>query len=156
MAQPHLPISTREADKRTALEKHAEILRALIRHENEVTNQRTTWLLVSQGVLFAAASVFVKIHWFPAIVVSSVGIVLALSIGQSLQNSFEARGYLKRSWRERLKDAGYKWEDFAPLDGGVPGIRVVNWLFPWSVIPRTFIVAWAALMLFFIWGPNAI
>lgn len=146
---------TSEDDKRAAFEKHAEILRALIRHENDVTNQRTTWLLVSQGIFFAAASAFVKIHWFPAIIVAAVGIVLALSIGQSLQNSYEARQYLKNSWRARVKASGYQWEDFAPLDGGVPGVRVVRWLFPWTVIPRVFIVAWAVLLLFFVWCPGA-
>jgi len=146
---------TNEDDKRASLETHAEILRALIRHENDVTNQRTTWLLVSQGIFFAAASAFVKIHWLPAIVVSAVGIVLALSIGQSLQNSYEARQYLKSTWRERVKGFGYQWEDFPPLDGGVPGVKVVRWLFPWTVIPRVFIVAWAVLILFFLWGPSA-
>jgi len=144
--------TTIEDDTRLALEKRAEILRALIRHENDITNQRTTWLLVSQGILFAAASAFLKTHWFPAVVVASVGIVLALSIGQSLHNSFQARQYLKRSWRERLEKLGYQWDDFPPLDGGVPGTQVVRWLFPWSVIPRVFIVAWAALILYVVLG----
>ena len=145
-----------EREDRLTLENYAEILRALIRHENDVTNQRTTWLLVSQGIFFAAASAFVKVHWVPAVIVGVVGMVLALSIGKSLENSYEARQYLKRSWRERLERNGYNWEDFAPLDGGVPGVRVVRQLFPWIVIPRVFIVAWAILILFFwIWTPLA-
>jgi hypothetical protein len=134
--------------QRVILEKRAEILRALIRHENEVTNQRTTWLLVSQGILFVAAASFEKTHWFPAVVVGLAGMVIALSIGDALQNSFESRQYIKHGWRTLLEQSGYKWEDFPPLDGGV-GLRVKAWLFPWSVIPRVFIVAWAALLLFF-------
>ena len=137
------------------LEKHAEVLRALIRHENDVTNQRTTWLLVSQGILFAAASAFLRIHWFPAAVVAVVGFVLALSIGQSLLNSYEARQYLKTSWRKKLESAGYQWSDFPPLDGGVPGVTLIKRLFPWMVIPRIFMLAWVVLIVFFIWWPHA-
>jgi hypothetical protein len=142
-------------DDKVALEKHADILRGLIQHENDVTNQRTTWLLVSQGIFFAAASAFAKIHWFPTTVVGIVGIVLAISIGRSLQNSFEARQYLKGKWRERLASRGYQWEDFPPLDGGVPGVRVIRRLFPWTVIPWTFVIAWVLLLAFFLLRTNS-
>lgn len=142
-------------DNIARFEKYAEVLRALIRHENDVTNQRTTWLLVSQGILFAAASAFLRNHWFPAVVVAVVGFVLALSIGQSLHNSYEARQNLKASWRQKLGSAGYQWSDFPPLDGGVPGVTVIKWLFPWMVIPRIFMLAWVVLVVYFIWGPRA-
>ena len=142
-------------DIRLTLEKDAEILRALIRHENDLTNHRTTWLLVSQSILFGAAGFFARVHWLPPVVVGVVGVVLAISIGQSLENSFEARQYFKKKWREQLTAAGFAWEDFPPLDGGVPGVRVVRRLFPWFAISRTFMVAWAVLILFFIWTPIA-
>jgi hypothetical protein len=142
-------------DKRAALEKDATILRDLIRHENELTNHRVTWLLVSQGILFTAAAVFVKIHWFPAVVLGVVGIAFAVSIGQSLQNSFEARQYIKGKWRESLRAAGFEWEEFPPLDGGVPGVRAINWLFPWIAVPRVIMIAWFLLICFFLWGRHA-
>jgi hypothetical protein len=148
-------VIARPEESFASLEKYAEVLRALIRQENDVTNQRTTWLLVSQGILFAAAAAFAKAHWVPSIVVASVGFVLALSIGQSLQNSYEARQYLKVSWRQKLESVGLQWTDFPPLDGGVPGVKVVRPLFPWTVIPRLFMVAWVALAIFFVWGPRA-
>ena len=135
---------------REELEKRAEILRALIRQENDVTNHRTTWLLVSQGILFAAVSALVKVHWFPTLVVAVVGILAAISIGHSLKNSYESRQYLKRTWRERVNERGYKWEDFPPLDGGNPEVRTINWLFPWTFIPRVIVGAWALLILYFI------
>lgn len=133
---------------RRELEKHAEILRALIRQENDVTNHRTTWLLVSQGILFAAASALIRVHWFPTIVVGVVGILTALSIGHALKNSYESRQYLKRTWRKRLEERGYKWEDFPPLDGGNPELRTIDWLFPWTFIPRIVMGAWGLLILY--------
>jgi hypothetical protein len=148
---------TRDSDTRLALEKDAETLRMLIRHENDLTNHRTTWLLVSQGILFTAAAVFTRIHWVPALVVGTVGIILAVSIGQSLTNSYEARQFFKKTWwPQRLASTGYKVEDFPPLDGGVPGVRAINWLFPWFVIPRTLVVAWGILIAFFLWGASAV
>jgi len=142
-------------EKRLSLEKDAEILRALIRHENELTNHRVTWLLVSQSILFAAAAVFVKIHWLPSVVLAIVGIVFAVSIGQSLENSYEARQYLKRTWRESGASAGYQWEELRAVDGGVRGVRAIQWLFPWIVVPRVLMVAWFILICFFLWGPIA-
>lgn len=90
-------------DARKDLEKYAEILRALIRQENDVTNHRTTWLLVAQGILFAAASGLIKVHWFPTTVIGFVGILTAFSIGHVLQNSYDSRQYLKRTWRARVE-----------------------------------------------------
>lgn len=135
-------------DAREKLEKYAEILRALIRQENDVTNHRTTWLLVAQGILFAAASALIKIHWFPTVVVGVLGILTAVSIGHALRNSFESRVYLKRTWRERVTQQGYKWEDFPPLDGGNPQVRTFNWLFPWTFIPKVIIGAWTLLIVY--------
>ena len=152
MASTEILKLTTEDENRAALVAHAEILRGLIRQENDITNQRTTWLLVSQGILLAAAGSFLKIHLFPTIVVGIVGLLLSLSFGKSLENSFEARQYLKQSWRTLVEKQGFKWEDFPPLDGGVPGVRVVRWSFPWYVAPRVFVVAWAVLILFFAIG----
>lgn len=136
-------------EPRAELEKHAEILRSLIRTENEVTNHRTAWLLVSQGILFAAAAAFIKIHWFPTVVVGVIGLGIAISIGHSLKNSFDSRQYFKNSWRALLSDRGFKWEDFPPLDGGFPELKPIKWLAAWKFIPRALIVGWTLLILFF-------
>ena len=133
-------------ETREELESHAVVLRALIRQENDVTNHRTTWLLVAQGILFAAAAAFLKVNWFPALVVGGVGILVALSIGHALRNSYESRLYLKRKWRERLQASGFKWEDFPPLDGGNPELKTINWLFPWTFLPWVIGIAWVLLI----------
>jgi hypothetical protein len=136
------------ATDREDLEEYAEVLRSLIRQENDLTNHRTTWLLVTQGILFAAASTFIKTHWFPTLVVAVVGILAALSIGHTLSNSYKSRQYLKQEWRSKLERSGYKWEDFAPLDGGFPGLNPIQWLYPWALIPKLVMGAWALLVLY--------
>lgn len=141
-----------EASKKEArieLEKRADILRALIRHENEVTNHRTAWLLVSQGILFAAAAAFVKVHWFPTIVVGLIGVGIAVSIGHSLRNSFHSRQYFKNSWLDLLALRGFKWEDFPPLDGGFPDLKHYKWLAAWKFIPRALMIGWGLLLGYF-------
>jgi hypothetical protein len=141
-----------EASKKDAhseLEKRADILRALIRHENEVTNHRTAWLLVSQGILFAAAATFVKVHWFPTIVVGLLGVAIAVSIGHTLRNSFDSRQYFKNSWRDLLASRGFDWEDFPPLNGGFPGLKHYKWLAAWKFIPRALMIGWGLLLGYF-------
>lgn len=137
-------------EARGELEKHAEILRALIRHENEVTNHRTAWLLVAQGILFAAAANFIKVHWFPTVVVGVIGFGIAMSIGHSLSNSFDSRQYFKNSWRSLVSERGLRWEDFPPLDGGFPGLKHRKWLAPWNFIPKALMAAWILLVIYFV------
>lgn len=153
MAQsPDMSTDDERKEARIELEKHAEILRSLIREENAVTNHRTAWLLVSQGILFAAAATFVRIHWFPTIVVGALGLGIAVSIGHTLTNSFDSRQYFKKSWRELVAARGFKWEDFPPLDGGFPGLKHYKWLAAWRFIPRALVVGWVLLIAYFAVG----
>ena len=52
------------------ISQYTSILREMIRHEDVVTNNRLTWMLVSQGVLFAATATFWNIHLAPLIVIA--------------------------------------------------------------------------------------
>lgn len=131
---------------REELEAYAEVLRALIKQENDLTNHRTTWLLVAQGILFAAAATFLKIDWFLALVIATLGIVVALSIGHALENSYKSRQYLKKQWRDRVSISEFKWEDFPPLDGGYPELKPIKWLFPWIFLPWAIAVAWVIII----------
>ena len=97
-----------------AAEKRAETLRSLIRHENDVTNHRASWLLVAQGILFAATANLLHEHWFPVLVIAIVGVALCLSIGHALANSYQSRKYLKASWKEYLSERELDCTQFAP------------------------------------------
>jgi hypothetical protein len=127
-------------------EEYGATLRAMVRHENEVTNHRTTWLMVMQGILFTAASALIKEYMVPTIIVALVGILIALSLGHAIQNSFHSRQYLKGLWRKRIEERGYKIEDVLPLDGGYPGNPAISWLLPNTFIPKVIIGAWILII----------
>lgn len=138
------------AEVRKADEEYAATLRALIRHENDVTNHRTTWLMVTQGLLFTAVSAVIKDVPWAAAVVALVGILVTVSIGHSLKNSYDSRRYFKDLWRKRVEDRGYKMEEVLPLDGGYPGNNAITWLLPGNFIPKVVIGAWLLLFAYLV------
>ncbi len=74
-------------------EQYATVIRELIRHENDVTNHRTMWLLVVQG-LFVNAYVGVRQETLAATGLEVAGILVTLSAFVMLYKSYHARGYL--------------------------------------------------------------
>lgn len=134
-------VSTRKSD-----EEYAATMRALIRHENEVSNHRTTWLMVTQGILATAASALLENFPWHALVTAVVAILVTLSIGHSLNNSFDSRQYFKKLWKKRVEQRGYDMEDVLPLDGGYPNNNARAWLLPDKFIPKVITVAWLLLI----------
>lgn len=128
-------------DSRLEDKEYGGVLRGLVRQENDLTNHRTTWLLVTQGILFVAVSAVVNSDALPTVVIGVVGILSAWSFGHALSNSEKSRLYLKALWRSRLSRRGYESDDLPPLDGGFPSLKPIKWLQPWNFIPRVVIGA---------------
>ena len=59
---------------------YASVIRAMIRHENDVTNNRLTWMLVLQGFLLVASASFWKIYWLPFVAIATLGILTSVSV----------------------------------------------------------------------------
>ena len=137
-------------DIRKSDEEYADRLRALIRHENDVSNHRTTWLMVTQGLLFTAVSAVIKEMQWAAAGLAIIGILVAVSIGHSLRNSFSSRKYFKDLWRKRIEDRRYEIGDVLPLDGGYPGNKAIIWLLPGNFIPKLVIAAWLLLLTYLV------
>lgn len=129
-------------------EAYGDKLRALIRQENEVTHQRTTWLMVTQGLLINAAALLLKDYPWPTIGIAVLAILITLSIGHSIRNSFESRQWFKARWRERIEASGevIGKGDVLPLDGGYPNNNAIRWLLPGNFIPVIIITAWVVLI----------
>jgi hypothetical protein len=76
-------------------EQYVTVIREMIRHENDLTNHRTMWLLIVQGLL---ANAYVAARGGlgrPVILMLSlVGIFVNLSAFVMLYKSYQARGYL--------------------------------------------------------------
>lgn len=113
-------------------EQYPTVIRELIRHENDVTNHRTMWLLVSQGFL-VNAYVIGKADRGAANTIAVAGILVTLSAFIMLYRSYQARGYL-RFLGEKAKQGALREADL-PLEG-LPARRVKDWqkgrwLCPW-------------------------
>lgn len=63
---------------------YLDVIRNMILHENELINQRLTWLFALQGLLFGAISFLWNTHLFPIVIISLVGIISSISIGYTL------------------------------------------------------------------------
>jgi hypothetical protein len=67
------------------------IVRDMIKHENELVNQRLTWMFTLQGPLFAASSFLWKENILPVMVFGFVGITSNILIcytpNRGLKNS---------------------------------------------------------------------
>jgi hypothetical protein len=127
---------------------YAEVLRAMIKNENDYTNHRTTWLLVAEGLLVNAVANVAKDNPLGAIALAVIGILAAMSYGHALQNSMDSRQYLKRLWKKRIAARGYDIEDVLPVHGGYPGNKAISWLLPDKFVPRVAICAWAIFIVY--------
>jgi hypothetical protein len=132
----------------------------MIRHENDLTNHRTMWLLVVQGLL-VNAYVSARGGGTPVILMLSlVGILVTLSSFVMLYKSYQARGYL-HFLGEQAKQ-GRLPEEYLPLDGW-PKQRIKGWwrdlwvcpwiakigdaVEPWLFLPSLFMSVWLFVLL---------
>lgn len=138
-------------DMRREDKEYVDVLRSLVRQENDLTNHRTTWLLVTQGILFATASAPTNEALAPTIIIGIFGVLAAASFGYVLENSAKSRKHLKDLWKKRVELRGYGPDDFAPLDGGYTGVNPCPRLQPWYFVPRLIVVAWVAYVLYRAW-----
>lgn len=118
------------------------IAREMVKHENELTNQRMTWLLTLQGLLFAALSFAWEKSLALVIVLAVVGSVTAFSTSIVLASAQKAHERLRQWW------AAHK-----PADYDGPGIhgywkeggRVHWFLLPWHCLPWLLMAAWVSV-----------
>ncbi|WP_324081281.1 hypothetical protein [Geomonas sp.] len=130
-------------------EQYATVIRELIRHENDLTNHRTMWLLVSQGFL-VNAYVIVKGSAGAANTIALAGILVTLSAFIMLYKSYQARGYL--SYLGEKAKQGSLREIELPVEGWparrAKGWRKGRWLFPWLERPGHLLETYILLPVF--------
>ena len=76
-------------------QQYTTVIRQLLSHEDDVTNQRLMWLLVVQGLLINAY-IPVRNSRNAGDVICLAGALVTLSAFVSLYKSFQARGYLNK------------------------------------------------------------
>ena len=142
-------------------EQYVTVIREMIRHENDLTNHRTMWLLIVQGLLANAYVAARGGEGRPVILMLSlVGILVTLSAFVMLYKSYQARGYLHFLGQEAKQ--GKLEEEYLPLDGW-PKKRIKGWwrevwvcpwfgkisdaLEPWLFLPGLIMSMWLFILL---------
>jgi hypothetical protein len=141
-------------------EQYTTVIREMIRHENDVTNHRTMWLLIGQGFLANAFVSAASVGDSSEFVLPLVGILVTLSAFVLLYKSYQARGYLL--FLGQLAKQGSLPEENLPLMGW-PGKRIKGWwrevwvcpwigqasdlLEPWLFLPCLFMFMWVTALL---------
>lgn len=114
-----------------------------IKLENELINQRMSWLSTFQGLLFAAFALAwdKKIGAQPICLIACIiGILVSLSVGLAMYRA-----------NVSIKEASAKWDEIKPkgyagLDPeGVRSASGCDWLMPGSFMPCLFAVMWLCL-----------
>ncbi len=82
----------------------ADRIRSMIEHENTLENNRLNWLLVTQGLLFAAIGVALEPNVRPLFIriCSVAGLVTSLSAGIHLRHSRRAMNNLLENFKTRI------------------------------------------------------
>ncbi len=133
-----------EEDK---IREYASVIRELIQHENIITNHRLTWMLILEGILFAGAASFWKIHWAPLVVIASLGILTAVSVYHALWLSRRARNHLRQLYQHKLELHPELRQEIPPVVGDIPGLVTLSWANPWRLIPWAIVVGWILLVI---------
>jgi hypothetical protein len=141
-------------------EQYPEVIRQLLKHEDDVTNHRIMWLLVGQGFI---ANAFVSEERAGAsgdLMLPLAGIFVTLSAFVMLYKSYQARGYLQFLGKQAKE--GTLQEGHLPLVGW-PRKRIEGWwkdvwvcpwigqtshlLEPWLFLPYLFVALWLTALL---------
>lgn len=139
MSDPIIKLTETEADEAT------RAVRELMRFETELLNQRVSWLLQIQGLLFAALA-FAWNDTSLALLglLSALGIATAASIAIVLYRFSPAMRSLYAWWSERLT---VEQQNVRLVIGYWSPSRGIAWLLrPWRALPIVFVVTWLSVM----------
>jgi len=132
-------------------DKRVELMRTTVRHENDLINHRTQWLVIFNGLALnafgAQAAMTGKLGWWRTLGVSCVGLVVSLSAGTSLalagvalqrqMNAFCSGDQQRTEWIDK--------PGFGLLGAAIGPLGAV--LMPRSVIPAAAMGIWTLRIL---------
>lgn len=130
-------------------------VRSAIEHENELTNHRFTWLLTSQGFLFAAFALVFQAstktdvkdesRFFYQYILSGLavtGIFISLYVRLALRAAEIQHEILRSWWEKRIGDR----RDNHPPICGIPPTWLLR-ILPYSSFPILFVLSWIIFVL---------
>lgn len=133
------------------------IYRDYMKHEDDLLNQRTTWLLVIQGFLFATVGVLGE--WplqlgvdrlgherlFLVYVLGGVGFVVGLVALLGIVAASDAIDELRRKW-DLIRVHYDGWEDLPEIAGGGDPTAHQRGKWPPRLIPASILLAWSLVL----------
>jgi hypothetical protein len=132
------------------VDRMEQTARELIRHENDLVNQRIGWLVQTEGLLFAALA----FSWTPApklsFILAAVGIATAASIGSAIALYSPAVRGIEAWWIRSVPE--HQRVDRLVMGLSAPSRGLAKALRPWRALPYVFGVTWAAVVLTKVFG----
>lgn len=124
----------------------AAVVREMIRHEDALTNQRMSWFLTIQGLLFAALG----FGWdtdrsLVCYVLAPTGLLTCAFCWLTLVMGPRTVGQLNEWWETyRLKETSEAYEG-PPVVGNLYKVQGIGeFMWPWNSLPVVLGVAWIA------------
>lgn len=123
----------------------AKIIREMIRHEDDLFNQRITWFSTIQGLLFAALALsWDKTNAFSLVIILSLlGAIISGSTYYTLRRGLEAV-VTQMDWWDKHKPDDYSGPD---IIGRRPTPKSKNLLWPYFLFPIVFMAAWIIILI---------
>ena len=122
--------------------EEANILREMIRHECDVTNERMAYFMALQGFLFTALSFAWEDSKALVILLSVTGIFSSISILYLLKLAKRAIANLLNTWEEK-RSKNYDGPDII----GIRASKSVNLLLsPSFILPILFMMVWFIIL----------
>lgn len=122
------------------------VVREMIRHEDDLVNQRLGWMFALQGLLFTAAGFLWTTSEWPVVTIGCVGLLSCVSVGYSLGRALSAMSELHKKASERKTSLLDVVRDKLPPTVGARN-RAVGWLLPAILLPWVIGAAWVAMII---------
>jgi hypothetical protein len=139
------PINSDDTAELHALERNAAVTRELLRHESDLLHHRMTWLVQSQGLLFAALAFSWDKEPRLPILLASLGIVSAFSLGLATSLMSTANKEIYEWWKSVTPEA--KQPQFRVVGRWEPTTGIRRLMRPWRALPIIFAVAWFGVII---------
>lgn len=131
---------------------YLNVIRDMIKHENEVVNQRLSWLFTLQGLLFTAISFLWEKNLILVVVLCIVGIISCISIGYFLYLGQIAITDLMTDAKNYTAPLPPDWK-FPPLIGITREKSrtrqiIEKCVLPSRLLPWVLLLAWVVIAIF--------
>ncbi|WP_321418952.1 hypothetical protein [uncultured Desulfobacter sp.] len=126
----------------------ATVIREMLREETALVNNTMNWLLLLQGLLFAALGTL-QSQKFTAAIVSSLGLCACLSIHISFRFNERAIHFILSKWDSYLLRTELHHDQLPPVWAGamLETTRYDRLLTPRRFLPAAFAIGWIAVLI---------